>query len=274
MKEKMRIARKSIFISGLVLAVAYVLPFVLVLVNAFKPKIDILVNPLAWPKTFTMDNFTQALEKMDFFRSLTNSVIITVFSVSGLIIFSSMLAYYLARNKNRFTKTTFLILVASMIVPFQALMIPFMSIFAQFVAVNNRVALIFFYQGFGIALSTFLYHGFISKIPMDLDEAAAMDGASDMTIFWKIVFPMLRPITATVAIINALWIWNDFLLPRLVLTRETQTLPLSTYLFYGQYATEYGQAMAGLLLAVLPIIVFYLMLQKHFISGISQGAVK
>ena len=171
-------------------------------------------------------------------------------------------------------KTTFLILVASMIVPFQALMIPFISIFAQFVALNNRAALIFFYQGFGIALSVFLYHGFISKIPMDLDEAAAMDGASDMTIFWRIVFPMLRPITATVAIINALWIWNDFLLPRLVLTRETQTLPLSTYLFYGQYATEYGQAMAGLLLAVLPIIVFYLMLQKHFISGISQGAVK
>ena len=109
---------------------------------------------------------------------------------------------------------------------------------------------------------------------MDLDEAAAMDGASDITIFWKIMFPMLRPVTATVAIVNALWIWNDFLLPRLVLTRQTQTLPLSTYLFYGQYSTEYGQAMAGLLLAVLPIIVFYLILQKQFISGISQGAVK
>ena len=274
MKEASRIAKRTIFIGGLVLSVAYVLPFVLVFLNAFKPKYDILENPLAWPKTVTMDNFTQALQKMDFYRSLTNSVIITVFSVSGLIIFSSMLAYYLARNKNKFTHTTFLILVASMIVPFQALMIPFMSIFAQFVAINNRAALIFFYQGFGIALSTFLYHGFISKIPMDLDEAAAMDGASDMTIFWKIMFPMLRPVTATVAIVNALWIWNDFLLPRLVLTRETQTLPLSTYLFYGQYSTEYGQAMAGLLLAVLPIIVFYLILQKQFISGISQGAVK
>ena len=109
---------------------------------------------------------------------------------------------------------------------------------------------------------------------MDLDEAAAMDGASDLTIFWKIMFPMLRPVTATVAIVNALWIWNDFLLPRLVLTQETQTLPLSTYLFYGQYSTEYGQAMAGLMLAVLPIIIFYLILQKQFISGISQGAVK
>mgnify|MGYP003343920365 CR=1 FL=1 len=206
--------------------------------------------------------------------SLTNSIIITVLSVSALILISSMLAYYLSRTKNKFTKTTFLILVASMIVPFQALMIPFMSLFAQFVSLNNRAALIFFYMGFGTALSTFLYHGFISNIPTELDEAGAMDGATDFTIFWKIIFPMLRPVTATVAIVNALWIWNDFLLPRLVLTPETQTLPLSTYLFYGQYATEYGQAMAGLLLAVVPIIAFYLVLQRQFISGISAGAVK
>jgi raffinose/stachyose/melibiose transport system permease protein len=274
MRGRFNIAKKSIFLGGLVVSIAYVLPFFLVLLNAFKPKMEILMNPLGLPKTFMTENFTQALEKMDFYRSLTNSVIITVISVSGLIVFSSMLAYYLARNKNRFTKTTFLVLVASMIIPFQALMIPFISIFAQFVAINNRAALIFFYQGFGIALSVFLYHGFISKIPMDLDEAASMDGASDMTIFWRIIFPMLRPVTATVAIVNALWIWNDFLLPRLVLTRETQTLPLSTYLFYGQYTSEYGQAMAGLLLAVVPIIAFYLALQKQFISGISQGAVK
>jgi raffinose/stachyose/melibiose transport system permease protein len=268
------IARKSIFASGLVLSVAYFLPFVLVFINALKPKMDILANPLAWPKSISWDNFEQAMLKMNFFRSLTNSIIITVFSVSALIIFSSMLAYYLARTKTKFTKTVFLILVASMIVPFQALMIPFMSIFAQFVSLNNRAALVFFYIGFGVALSTFLYHGFISKIPTEIDEAAAMDGANDLVLFWKIMFPMLRPVTATVAIVNALWIWNDFLLPRLVLTQESQTLPLSTYLFYGQYSTEYGQAMAGLLLAVLPIIVFYLILQKQFISGISTGAVK
>jgi raffinose/stachyose/melibiose transport system permease protein len=266
--------RKIIFAVGATLSLAYVLPFVLVFLNAFKPKYDILENPLAWPKQVSWDNFEQAMLKMNFFRALTNSIIITVISVAALIVFSSMLAYYLARTKTKFSKVTFLILVASMIVPFQALMIPFMSIFAQFVSLNNRAALVFFYIGFGVALSTFLYHGFISKIPMDLDEAAAMDGASDLTIFWKIMFPMLRPVTATVAIVNALWIWNDFLLPRLVLTQETQTLPLSTYLFYGQYSTEYGQAMAGLLLAVLPIIIFYLILQKQFISGITTGAVK
>lgn len=274
MTKRARLGRKITFIVGLILAFVYVFPFFLVFVNSLKLKPEILANPLSFPTHISWDNFQQAMTKMNFFRSLTNSIIITVLSVSLLIVFSSMLAYYLARTKNRLTKYIFLILVTSMIVPFQALMIPFMARFAQFVSWNNRGALIFFYIGFGTALSTFLYHGFISTIPTEIDEAAAIDGASDMTAFWKIIFPMMRPITATVAIINALWIWNDFLLPRLVLTNETQTLPLSTYLFYGQYSVEYGQAMAGLVLAVIPIVIFYLVLQKQFISGISQGAVK
>jgi raffinose/stachyose/melibiose transport system permease protein len=273
-KARTSTARTIVWVLGLVLSVSYVLPFLLVLVNSFKPKMEILDNPLALPVEFTWDNFNQALEKMEFFRSLVNSILITTLSVGALILISSMLAFYLSRTKNKFTKVTFLILVSSMIVPFQALMIPFMSIFAPFVSLNNQAALIFFYMGFGVALSTFLYHGFISNIPTELDEAAALDGASDFTIFWKIIFPMLRPVTATVAIINALWIWNDFLLPVLVLTPETQTLPLSTYLFYGTYSTEYGQAMAGLVLAVVPIVAFYLVLQRQFISGISSGAVK
>lgn len=274
MSQKRRLGKKITFIVGGILAFAYVFPFFLVFVNALKLKPDILANPLSIPTSITWDNFNQALTKMNFFRSLTNSIIITVLSVSLLVIFSSMLAYYLARTKNNLSKYIFLILVASMIVPFQALMIPFMARFAQFVSWNNRGALIFFYIGFGVALSTFLYHGFISNIPTEIDEAASIDGASDMVAFWKIIFPMMRPITATVSIINALWIWNDFLLPRLVLTNETQTLPLSTYLFYGQYSIEYGQAMAGLLLAVIPIIIFYLALQRQFIAGISAGAVK
>lgn len=274
MKLKLSLGKKAIFLVGLILSVAYVMPFFLVLVNSFKPKFEILDNPLAFPIEFTWDNFEQAFQKMNFFQSLTNSIIITVLSVGALILISSMLAYYLARNASKFSKGTFLILVASMIVPFQALMIPFSAIFAPLVDLNRIGALVFFYMGFGVALSAFLYHGFISNIPKELDEAASIDGASDFTIFWRIIFPMLKPVTATVAIINALWIWNDFLLPRLVLNTETQTLPLSTYLFYGQYSTEYGQAMAGLLLAVLPIIVFYLILQKQFISGISSGAVK
>lgn len=274
MNTRARWGKRITFILGITLGFAYVFPFFLVFVNSLKLKFDILENPLALPVQITWDNFQQAFTKMEFFRSLTNSIIITVFSVALLIISSSMLAYYLARTKSKPSKYIFLILVASMIVPFQALMIPFIARFAPFVSLNNRAALIFFYIGFGTALSTFLYHGFISNIPTEIDEAASIDGASDMVAFWKIIFPMMRPITATVAIINALWIWNDFLLPRLVLTQETQTLPLSTYLFYGQYSIEYGQAMAGLALAVIPILIFYLVLQKQFISGIAAGAVK
>jgi len=274
MNFRARLGKRITFGVGVTLAVAYFFPFFLVFVNSVKLKYDILANPLSIPLEITWDNFEQAFAKMNFFRALTNSLIITVFSVSLLIIFSSMLAYYLSRAKNKVSKYIFLILVASMIVPFQALMIPFMARFAPLVSYNNRGALIFFYIGFGTALSTFLYHGFISTIPTEIDEAASIDGASDMVAFWKIIFPMMRPITATVAIINALWIWNDFLLPRLVLDEASQTLPLSTYLFYGQYSVEYGQAMAGLALAVIPIVIFYLILQKQFISGISQGAVK
>jgi raffinose/stachyose/melibiose transport system permease protein len=272
--KKSKLGLKVTFIVGLFLSLVYAFPFFLVIVNSFKPKREILDNPLAFPIEFTTDNFEQALKKMDFFASLTNSVVITVFSVTALILVSSMLAYYLSRMHNKFSKITFMILVASMIVPFQALMIPFMGLFAPILSVNDRASLVFFYVGFGVALSTFLYHGFISNIPTELDEAAALDGASDFTIFWKIIFPMLSPVTATVAIVNALWIWNDFLLPVLVLDRESRTLPLSTYLFYGQYSANYGQAMAGLLLAVIPIIAFYLLLQRQFISGISSGAVK
>ena len=273
-KKRASLGKTIVWVLGLILSLAYVTPFLLVLVNSLKPNMQILDNPLSLPTSFNWDNFNQAFEKMHYFQSLTSSIFITTCSVGALILISSMLAFYLSRTKNKFTKTTFLILVSSMIVPFQALMIPFMGIFAKFVSINNQVALIFFYMGFGVALSTFLYHGFISNIPTELDEAASLDGASDFTVFWRIIFPMLKPVTATVAIINALWIWNDFLLPILVLTPDTRTLPLSTYLFYGTYATQYGQAMAGLLLAVIPIIAFYLVLQRQFISGISSGAVK
>lgn len=269
-----KIRLRIVLIVSAIIATAYAFPFFLVLVNSLKPKVEILKNPLAFPLEFSWENFEQAIKKMQYFQALTNSILITVVSVAALLLTSSMLAYFLARTPGRGSKVTFLVLVASMIVPFQALMIPFVGLYGSFVNWNERIALVFFYIGFGIALSTFLYHGFISTIPKELDEAAAIDGAGDLTIFWRIIFPMLGPVTATVAIINALWIWNDFLLPSLVLSQDAYTLPLSTYLFYGQYSREFGQAMAGLLLAVIPIIVFYFFLQKQIVSGIAAGAVK
>jgi raffinose/stachyose/melibiose transport system permease protein len=272
--KRTKLTRRIFFAVGAFLAVVYAFPFFLVLLNSLKAKRDIRNNPLAPPQEWLWSNYIEAAERMEYFQSLTNSVLITVSSVIAIVLTSSMLAYYLARTKNRFTSVTFLILVASMIVPFQALMIPFVGLFGNLGLLNNRASLVFFYVGFGVALSTFLYHGFISNIPYELDEAASMDGASDFMIFRKVIFPMLTPVTATVAIINGLWIWNDFLLPQLVLTQEKRTLPLRTYVFYGTYTSDYGLAMAGLVLSVIPIVAFYFMMQRQIISGVSAGAVK
>jgi raffinose/stachyose/melibiose transport system permease protein len=272
--KKAKRGRRIFFVVASFLSVVYAFPFFLVFLNSFKEKRAIRNNPLAAPDEWLWSNYAEAAERMDYFQALTNSVIITFSSVVAIVVTSSMLAYYLARTKNRFTSVTFLILVASMIVPFQALMIPFVGLFGNIGMLDNRASLVFFYVGFGVALSTFLYHGFISNIPLELDEAASMDGASDFMIFRRIIFPMLSPVTATVAIINGLWIWNDFLLPQLVLTQERRTLPLRTYVFYGTYTSDYGLAMAGLVLSVVPIVIFYFMMQRQIISGVSAGAVK
>lgn len=265
------------FIFASVLAVFYAFPFLMVLLNSVKDKRAVRNDPLGWPQEFRWENFTDAIEKMGYWQALTNSLIITVIGVIAIVLTSSMLAYYLARSKTKFSSITFLVLVASMIVPFQALMIPFVGLFGRdgFNLPGNQFTIAFFYVGFGVALSTFLYHGFISNIPYELDEAAAIDGASPFRTFRRVIFPMLGPVTATVSIINALWIWNDFLLPSVVLLDNDQkTIPLRTFVFYGRYTSDYGLAMAGLVLSVIPILIFYFLLQKKIISGISAGAVK
>jgi raffinose/stachyose/melibiose transport system permease protein len=272
--KRTKAIRRTIFSIGAVLAALYAFPFFLVLLNSFKEKRAIRNDPISFPEIWKIENYEKAIERMDYWVALVNSILITISSVVAIIIASSMLAYYLARSTNKFSGITFLILVASMIVPFQALMLPFVGLFGPLVALAAQPALVFFYVGFGVAMSTFLYHGFIKNIPTELDEAAAIDGASTFSTFRRIIFPMLSPVTATVAIINALWIWNDFLLPRLVLVEDQRTLPLRTYVFYGTYTSDYGLAMAGLVISMLPIIGFYFLMQKQIISGVSAGAVK
>jgi raffinose/stachyose/melibiose transport system permease protein len=265
------------FIFASVLAVLYAFPFVMVLLNSVKDKREVRNEPLAWPTEWRWDNFAEAIDRMDYWQALGNSLIITVLSVGAIIITSSMLAYYLARSRTKFSSVTFLVLVASMIVPFQALMIPFVGLFGErgLGLPGNQLTIAFFYVGFGVALSTFLYHGFITNIPYELDEAAGIDGASPLRTFRSIIFPMLGPVTATVAIINALWIWNDFLLPSVVLLdNEQKTIPLRTFVFYGNYTSDYGLAMAGLVISILPIVIFYFVMQRQIIAGISAGAVK
>jgi raffinose/stachyose/melibiose transport system permease protein len=212
---------------------------------------------------------------MNFGSALINSLLVTTISVTVIILCSSMLAYYLVRTNSKLSKVIFMSLVASMIIPFQSLMIPFVTIFGNIGLLNSRGMLIYFYLGFGISMATFMYHGFIKSIPIELEEAAIIDGASQIQVFFKVVFPMLSPTTATIAILDVLWVWNDFLLPSLVLVNDdVRTLPLSTFYFFGKYTANYSVAMAALVLVLLPILIFYFIMQKKIIAGVADGAIK
>ena len=209
--------------------------------------------------------------------NVLNSLIVTVSATALVTILASMLAYYIVRHKNWVSNMAFALMVASMIIPFQAIMIPLVSIYGGTLNIlNHRATLIFMHTGFSMAMSVFMFHGFINgNIPIALEEAAYIDGCTHWQTFFQIVFPLLKPIISTMVILNALAFWNDFLLPSLVLTdKKLLTLPLSTYSFYGTYSADYGTIMAGLLLCVIPILALYIGLQKQIINGVVSGAVK
>lgn len=260
--------------------VLYMFPFLMVLINSLKQKRDIIKSPFSWLYTIkglSFDNFAKAFTQMDFLNAFKNSLLVTACATILVTVLAAMLAYYIVRHNNGISKLTFALMVASMIIPFQAIMIPLVSIYGGTLNVlNHRVTLIFMHTGFSMAMSVFMFHGFIKgSVPMALEEAAYIDGCTRSQTFFRIVFPLLKPIISTMVILNALAFWNDFLLPSLVLTdKKLLTLPLSTYSFYGTYSADYGTIMAGLLLCVIPILILYVALQKQIIGGVVAGAVK
>ncbi len=263
-----------------VLLVVFIWPFFLVLTNAFKNMSDITGEPLSLIGShgFTIENFTKAMRKMHFWRVFGNSAIITTFSTILTILFSAMAAYVIVRNpKWTASKLTFSAMVASMVIPFQVIMVPLVAVYGGTLGLlNSRTTLIFMHVGFSVSLAVFMFHGAIkTNVPVELEEAAEIDGASKWRTFWTIVFPLLKPTAATVAIIDAMAFWNDYLLPSLVLTdKKSYTIPIATQVFYGTYSTDIGLVMAALLLAMLPILVMYLLLQRFIVAGVTAGAVK
>ncbi|MDP3177657.1 MAG: carbohydrate ABC transporter permease [Spirochaetaceae bacterium] len=253
----------------------YVLPMVLVLINSFKPDSEVVTAPLALPKSLKWDNYTSAFQKMKFMNAIGNSLLITCSSVVFISTLSSMCAYVLVRNRWKINTVVYLVMVAAMIVPFQAIMIPLLKIYGSIGMLNNQWTLVFMYIGFGTPFAVFLFHGFIKGISMELEEAATIDGCGKYGVFFKIVLPLLQPIFMTVIILDTLWIWNDFFLPSLVLMRsQLRTLPLSTYYFYGTYTVNYGRLLASLVMTIIPVIVFYLFSQRFIIKGITAGSIK
>ena len=263
-----------------IIFIAYMFPFLMVIINSLKQKRDIIKSPFSWLftiKGLSFDNFVKAFTQMDFLNAFKNSILVTVLATVLVTLFAAMLAYYIVRRNNAVSKITSALMVASMIIPFQAIMIPLVNIYgATLNILNHRITLIFMHTGFSMAMSVFMFHGFVKgNVPIALEEAACIDGCTHAGTFFQIVLPLLKPIISTLVILNSMAFWNDFLLPSLVLTdKKLLTLPLSTYSFYGTYSADYGTIMAGLLLCVIPIMILYIALQKQIIGGVVAGAVK
>ena len=262
-----------------VIFILYMFPFLLVLVNSLKRKVNIVKHPLQILDDAGLQwvNYKNAIEKMDFIRSFGNSFIITAVSVVLLIVFSSMAAYIFVRTDWKACKISFFAMMASMVIPFQVIMIPLVSIYGGKLGIlNSRTVLILMNFGFGTSMCTFMCHGFIkSNVPIALEEAARIDGCGPHGIFFKIVFPLMKPILSTIAILEVLGLWNDYLLPSLVLGKKNlYTLPLAIRTFYGTFTNDYGNIMAGLTLSIIPIVIVYVFLQKYIAGGVIAGAVK
>ena len=273
-----RIADRTLFITLGVLAVLFLFPILLVFMNSFKTKFSIMGSPFTFPKAETfagLENYVSGIKSAGIGAAFGRSFFITVLSVLILTLLTSMTAWYLVRVKSGLTKTLYNLFIFSMIVPFQMVMYTMTYVVTK-IHFNNPVGIIFVYLGFGAGLSVFMLSGFIKSIPLELEEAAEIDGCNPVQKFFQIVFPILKPTAITVTILNAMGIWNDYLLPYLILGTSNKTLPVAIQIsMQGAYGSvNWGGFMAMLVLAILPIIVFYLFCQRYIIEGVIAGAVK
>ncbi|SDY30948.1 raffinose/stachyose/melibiose transport system permease protein [Evansella caseinilytica] len=250
-------------------------PLYITIVNALKTPQETAQSILALPESFSFDNFLRAIELTNFFDAFGNSFYITFFTVIFTLLSNSMVAYAIARNMHKKAyKFLFYYLVSAMFIPFPIIMLPIVK---QMSALNltNPSGLIILYVVYGLSFNVFLYVGYIKSIPRELEEAAIVDGCSRWGVFWRIIFPLLTPMNATVGILTALWAWNDFMLPLVLLSDKAHhTLPLVQYVFQSQFSVNYNLAFASYLLALLPMLLVYLFLQKWIISGVMKGAIK
>ena len=259
------------------IGLAFLAPIIIVLYNSFKGKFYISDDPFALPNAGTfsgIENYISGIEKTGFPAAFGWSLFITVFSVIAIVLFTSMTAWYIVRVKNGFTKALSYIFVFSMIVPFQMVMFTMTKTVAD-LGLDTPWGLIIVYLGFGAGLAVFMFCGFVKSVPVEIEEAAMIDGCNPFQTFFHVVFPIMKPTAITVAILDAMWIWNDYLLPYLLIGSEYKTIPIAVQYLRGGYGSvDMGAMMAMLVLSIIPIVVFYLSCQKYIIKGIVAGAVK
>jgi len=261
-------------------------PFILVLFNSAKKSADIVISPIAPPKNWgqMLINFQNVINNQNFsyWKSFASSLFITAATLALLTVFSSMAAWVLVRNKTKWSDAVFMIFVAAMVIPFQVVMLPLLSTFREISSftgirlLSSYTGIIIAYLGFGGSLSVFILHGFIKGIPAELEEAAWIDGCSPEGTFFRVVFPLLKPVQMTVLILNGIWIWNDYLLPSLMLglNGKIKTLPVAVSSFVGSYVKQWDLILAAAFLAMIPIILLFLCAQRQIIQGMVEGAIK
>lgn len=275
-KHKTRRPNVILVIGMLLLVSVYIYPIFLMIINSFKPFKEILTNVLALPSLIAVENYSYVIEKMEYFRLFRNNLIITLVGIVGIVLFSAMAGYVLDRRKTRASKLIHTIIITPMLIPFQTIMITLLKTMNIIGLSGSTWGLGIQYWGFGIPMATFIYFNFMKSIPSEIDESAKIDGASTAKTFFFIIFPLLKTVTATVIVLDVMWIWNDFLLPLLMVNGSptTKTLVLAAYNFVGQLNTRWQYALAAMVLAIFPSVVCFIFLQRYIVEGVVAGSIK
>jgi raffinose/stachyose/melibiose transport system permease protein len=274
---KKRLQMIGLYVVLTLIALYTLAPLWLLLVNSFKDQSEIISSPLGLPSGFTLSYLTNAVKEIHFFKALLVTASITSISVLLIVVVSSMAAWMMVRNKGTASYVVFMCFVAAMLIPFQAVMYPLIQFFDD-IRLKSATGLILMYGGFGLSMSVFLYHGFVKGVPRGVEEAATIDGCNIFQMYLYVVMPLLKSITVTVIVLNSMWIWNDYLLPFLVIgNSSTKTLVLELYfarITAGQFGNPWQLIFPAVLISIIPIIIVYLFLQKYIVKGISDGAIK
>lgn len=260
----------------ILLGLVFIYPVFIMLINSVKPFREVIINVIALPSKLEFANYTYVINKINVLNLLKNNVIITATGIFGIILFSSMAAYIISRRSTKITRLCYMICIIPMLVPFQTIMITLLKVAKTLNLSDSLLGLGVQYWGFGIPMAVFIYSGFIRTVPREIDESAMIDGASTIRAFFQIIFPLLKTVTATIVVLDVMWIWNDFLLPLLMVdsSPDTKTLTLAAYSFVGQYNTQWHYAMTAMVLTVAPSIIFFIVMQKDIVKGVVAGAVK
>ncbi len=270
--------RKSaivIYTTLAILALLFVFPFLVVLMNSIKPIGDIVKHPLNLPSQIKLSNYLNAWQTLQFHRLLLNTFIVTFFSICGIIVFSCMMAYWSNRHKSRYSRFLENLVITSMLLPFASIMIPLVQVLGFFKLTNSFTGTIISYWGVGLAFSYFVFRGAVSQFPLELEEAALIDGYTPVSVFFKIVFPLLAPTVFSVFIMDVFWIWNDFIIPLIVLNNpRLNTIQLGINSLFSMYNSKWDLGLAALMSSILPIAVLFIFVQKYIISNVMAGSVK